>query len=352
MDGFEVARRIQLDPGLSGDTIMMLTSATRSGDAIRCQELGVRAYLVKPVRRSELREAILSAVEEPAQAPPASAAVERPARQAGAPLPLPAAAWNGASGARILLTEDNPVNRMVATRLLTKLGHQVTLAGNGREALLAWSKDPVNGFDLILMDIQMPEMDGLEATAAIRARERETQSHIPIVAMTAHAMKGDHQRCLAGGMDAYISKPIHTKELTKMIEQLTGFAAPRKEPAVPAAAPPQKPDMQAMLGAFDGDMELLREVAGLFLQDAPEQLAVLREALEKKDAALLCRTAHSLKGSASNFAFPPAVQALQKLEAAGKQGSLAEAQKAFAAAEQQVALLRAALAAFQKLAVG
>jgi PAS domain S-box-containing protein len=205
MDGFTLIERIRQKPELATATIMMLTSAGHQGDAARCQDLGVAAYLLKPIRQSELREAIarvLGAREQEGAIPLVTRFSLHDAREPSASL-------------RILLVEDNLVNQRLATRLLEKRGHRVTVAGNGREALEALAKE---GFDLVFMDVQMPEMDGMEATAAIREKEKGTGFRQPIIALTAHAMKGDRDKCLAGGMDSYLTKPIRPQELDEVLE--------------------------------------------------------------------------------------------------------------------------------------
>jgi PAS domain S-box-containing protein len=212
MDGFELVERIRQMPELSTATIMMLTSSESRGDAERCKALGVSAHLLKPIRQSELREAIARVVG---------------ARGERNSLPLlarysahdPQALFEAL---RILLAEDNLVNQRLMTRLLEKRGHLVVLAGDGREALAALEKDT---YDLVLMDIQMPEMNGMEATARIREIEKITGKHQPIVALTAHAMKGDQELCLAGGMDGYLAKPIRAQELDQILAQYVGRGA-------------------------------------------------------------------------------------------------------------------------------
>jgi CheY-like chemotaxis protein len=205
MDGFELVEQIRARPQLSTATIMMLTSAGHRGDAERCQKLGVSAYLLKPIRQSELREAVARALGAP--------------RQEGA-IPLITRyslhdAHEPRKSLRILVVEDNLVNQRLATRLLEKRGHHVGVAADGRQALLALEKER---FDLVLMDMQMPEMDGFEATAAIRNGEKANEQRLPIVALTAHAMKGDREKCLAAGMDAYLSKPIRPQELDAVLQ--------------------------------------------------------------------------------------------------------------------------------------
>jgi CheY-like chemotaxis protein len=204
MDGFELIERIRQGKDSSTATIMMLTSAGHRGDAARCQELGVAAYLLKPIRQSELREAIarvLGAREQKGAIPLITRYSLHDAREPSSSL-------------RVLLVEDNPVNQRLASRLLEKRGHSVVVAGNGLEALGALEKE---SFDLVFMDVQMPVMDGFEATVAIRRKEGAGGVRLPIVALTAHAMKGDREKCLAVGMDGYLTKPIRPQELDEIL---------------------------------------------------------------------------------------------------------------------------------------
>jgi two-component system sensor histidine kinase/response regulator len=184
----------------------MLTSAGHRGDAVRCQELGVSAYLLKPIRQSELREAVARVLGAHEQQGASSLITRYSLQDAREP----------SASLRVLLAEDNAVNQRLATRLLEKRGHSVVVAGDGREALAAIAKE---SFDLVLMDVQMPEMDGFEATAAIREKEKSSGVYLPIVALTAHAMKGDREKCLAGGMDGYLTKPIRPQELDEVLQQ-------------------------------------------------------------------------------------------------------------------------------------
>ena len=214
MDGFAVAEAIKERPHLAAATIMMLTSAGRPGDGARCRELGIAAYLLKPVSQRDLLQAILQA-RHAAATPQAAMLVTRHSLR------------EARSHAHILLVEDNAVNQKLALRLLEKRGYRVTVAGDGREALAALEKQR---FDLILMDVQMPEMDGFQATRAIREREKASGEHIPIVAMTAHAMKGDQERCLAAGMDAYVAKPIRAGEFYAKVQDWLAKRAVSAEP--------------------------------------------------------------------------------------------------------------------------
>jgi two-component system, sensor histidine kinase and response regulator len=203
IDGFTLAEKILARPELAGATIMMLTSAGHIGDAARCRQLGISAYLVKPIRQGELLQAVCSIL------------AGKPTGEK--PLVTRHSLREIDKRLHVLVTEDNKINQTLAVRLLEKRGFGVTVANNGLEAIAAHEK---HSFDLILMDVQMPEMDGFEATLAIREKEKRAGRHTPIVAMTAHALKGDEQRCLAVGMDAYISKPIRTNELFSTIERI------------------------------------------------------------------------------------------------------------------------------------
>jgi signal transduction histidine kinase/CheY-like chemotaxis protein len=219
-DGFWLAGQVKGDGKLAGAAIVMLTSAGRRGDAARCRESGIAAYLTKPVGQSELRETVFMLLDrKPGEIPPGGAL----ARQAIGGKPAK-------SSLKILVVEDNPVNQKVAARMLEHRGHKITVAGNGREALAALQAE---AFDLVLMDIQMPGMDGFEATAAIRETERDTGKHQPIIAMTAHAMKGDEQRCLDAGMDGYLAKPIRGAEISAMLDGFPGSLARVKQPISP-----------------------------------------------------------------------------------------------------------------------
>ena len=206
MNGFEMIEAIRKRPELSAATIMMLTSAGHRGDAARCKQLGVAAYLLKPIRQSELREAVARVLG----AQPADGVIPLVTRFSLQDARAPE------ESLRVLLAEDNLVNQRLAVRLLEKRGHRVAVAANGAEALRALEQE---SFDLLLMDVQMPEMDGLEATAAIREKERGTGMRQPIVALTAHAMKGDREKCIAGGMDEYLSKPIRPQDLDQLLEK-------------------------------------------------------------------------------------------------------------------------------------
>jgi CheY-like chemotaxis protein len=194
------------DAALAGTMVMMLTSAGSAGDGARCRELGISAYLAKPIRQGELLEGICALLERSPAKKTDTLVTKHTLREVR-------------NRRRVLLAEDNMVNQKLALRLLEKRGYEVIVAGDGQAALGELQK---GSFDVILMDVQMPTMDGLEATAAIREKEKSSGGHIPIIAMTAHSLKGDEERCVAGGMDAYVSKPIRTHELFATIERVLG----------------------------------------------------------------------------------------------------------------------------------
>ena len=214
MDGFTVVEKIKKELNLPGITILMLTSDNRSGDISRCKGLGITGYIVKPVKLSYLKDVISFAMGQ------TKATTEERALSVTETVDMDtqSSAQEGQmQSMRILLAEDNAVNQKLAVRMLEKRGHTVIVANNGKEALETLKKDH---FDLILMDVHMPEMDGFETTATIRAHERGNGKHIPIVAMTALAIQGDKERCLEAGMDSYVSKPIKSKELYDVVENL------------------------------------------------------------------------------------------------------------------------------------
>jgi signal transduction histidine kinase/CheY-like chemotaxis protein len=331
LDGFALAARLQQHPDLTGATIMMLSSADQIGDAARCRALGISGYLTKPVKQSDLLEAILSAVGAAPRKPQGSV-------PAGA-TPSP----TRAQSLRILVAEDNPVNQRMAVRVLEKRGHSVVVAENGKRALEALER---GSFDLILMDVQMPEMSGLEATAAIRDNERATGAHIPIVGVTAHAMKGDRERYLEAGMDDYLAKPLRPAELFDALDRVRpGSAGAERAVARDARAGAPPLDLKALLAEVGGDAQLFAELADLFVQDAPRRLADIREALRRRDAPALERAAHALKGSAANFGAKETVAAAATLESLGRGGDIEGADAVYADLERAMSRLLGALAA-------
>jgi signal transduction histidine kinase/CheY-like chemotaxis protein len=312
MDGFEVAAEAAKRPELSGATIMMLSSSGEYGDQRRCVDLGIAAYLTKPVYSADL----LAAIERAIGSKPSAAAQPATRSKAGA-LAM------GAEGrrTRILLVEDNVVNQRVASGLLTRRGHHVTLAQDGREALLRLDQE---SFDVILMDLQMPVMGGLEATVAIRRRERVTGQHVRIVAMTAHAMNSDRERCLAAGMDGYLSKPIDPAMLFAVVEQ-----GGDGEGVQAAVAERVTFDEGALLQRVSGDHDLMTDVIRLFLEDLPIRLAAINDAVTGRNAEALRTAAHALKGAAGNLSAGGLFDAAGVLERIGAESHMDAAEAAW-----------------------
>ena len=332
MDGFTVVEHIKQSPALAGTTIVMLTSGGHPRDTARCRELGITSYLTKPIKQSDLLDAIMTVLRQSSAegcdlAPP--------------PHPSPTKSQRPQ---HILLVEDNLVNQRLAVRMLEKMGHSVVVANNGKEAVAAFAREP---FALVLMDLQMPEMDGVAATAAIRQQEQLTGAHTPIIALTAHAMKGDRERCLAAGMDAHLSKPLQARQLFELIESGTPLPAPTL--GVRNAGEPSDAvfDQEAVFARVQGDRELLQEIVGLFFVETPELLSAIRESIAGGDGKALERAAHSLKGTVSSFGSQAAREAALRLETAGRDGDVTCAAPAYAELEREVARLTHALRIFE-----
>jgi PAS domain S-box-containing protein len=299
MDGFDLAIRIQKDLGLAQTSILMLTSDKQQGDVRRCRELGIAAYLVKPVRQAELRDAIVRTLQ-------------------------PMLAWNAAPESaeasettrslRILLAEDNVINQKLASRILENQGHSVTMAHNGREVLASLA---AQRFDVVLMDVQMPEMDGFETTTEIRKREIASGGHTPIVAMTAHAMMGDRERCLNAGMDEYICKPIRPAELFAAIEKVT-FSESRN-----SAWEERVVRWADVLERTGGDRGFLTELVSLFLDQQVQLLREIESAVDAGDGNKVEHAAHALRGAIGNFSNQGAYKAALSLERLARAGRLA-----------------------------
>jgi two-component system sensor histidine kinase/response regulator len=321
MDGFQLAKRLQRDPRMAGTVIMMLTSSGQRGDAARCRVLGIAAYLVKPIRKHELLLAVMAVLDR-------SSHTEQP-------LVTRHSLRETHPGLRVLVVEDNPVNQMLMVRFLEKQGYTPELAPTGRDAVaLALT----GRFDLAFMDIQMPDMDGFAATAAIRAREKETGRHLPIFAMTAHTMKGDRERCLAAGMDGYIPKPVNLESIQQVLAGLHHRG--------PSSRSWNKDEALERVG---GDESLLFDVAKIFLQEYPALLSSLQGALRDGDAEALGKAAHRLKGEVGCLAGGEAFAAVSGLEESARQGDFAGAADALNRAERELDDLRAALEQFLKL---
>jgi two-component system sensor histidine kinase/response regulator len=310
LDGFGLAQKIKLRPELRTTMIMMLSSVGHRGDAHHFRELGVASYLTKPVRQSVLLDAILAVL----------AANDRP----GVPKVLVTRHTLNESrrSLRILLAEDNAVNRQLVTALLGKRGHTTVAVVNGREAVAAVAK---GGFDLVLMDVQMPEMDGLEATTAIRRAELLSKAHVPIIALTAHAMKGDREACLAAGTDEYLSKPVNATELFALIDTLLRNATTTApEGGLISALTDPAFDLEGALARVEGDRTLLSELTRIFSADVPRALAEIRRCATTGDNAGLETAAHAFRGACGNFGAKGAVDAAHVLELMGRRAILTD----------------------------
>ena len=339
LQGFTVAERIKNDPELARSTVMLLSGASQSADIAQCQESGVAAYVAKPVLAPELLQAILRA----------SGTLQDQRAEATAPggPPQPKVARK----LRILLVEDNEVNRTLVTRLLGKHGHNVAVARNGREAVTAVQHGPGGVFDLILMDVQMPDMDGFETTAAIRGRELLTGGRVPIIAVTAYAMKGDRERCLAAGMDGYLSKPIRAQELLGLLHEYEALPArtselshaQEQEECRYVGNEVEAVDTCALLDRLGGDWKLLGELVEIYLRESPSLLAAAQHALREKNGPELARVAHTIKGSAGNFSARATLETAGRLEALAGQGDFSRASTAMDALERQMERLDHAL---------
>jgi PAS domain S-box-containing protein len=329
MDGFQLAEQIRIRSHLAGASIMMLSSSSRPGDRARCLELGISSYLTKPVKQSDLLDTIVAVLAAPAgEGASGKAIAQVPRRRASRAL-------------RVLVAEDSVINQRVVAGMLERAGHAAVVAGNGREALAALDGDT---FDVVLMDVQMPELDGLETTATIRRRERETGGHVPIVAVTAHAMKGDAERCLAAGMDRYLAKPLRPRELLATIEELAG------KPSKPAPTPSSRASTEAsgpsgfpgvldearLLERVGGDWRALAELVRILEADSERLVRRIRRAVSGGDPAALRIAAHTLKGAVSNFAAPAATAAALRLQRMGEAGSLDDARDACVTLEREL----------------
>ncbi len=328
MDGFALVEQIRLNPALMSASIMMLSSSGKEGDRQRCRELGVSAYLTKPVQQSALLNAIVMAMDKSSMEEVIPVAEEQVAT-------FP-------EGLQVLLAEDNPVNQKLAVRLLEKRGCRVQVASTGREVLAALRK---GSFDIVLMDLQMPEMDGFETTAAIRQGETITHQHLLIMALTAHAMKGDLERCLAAGMDGYLTKPIEGKSLYAEIKRLL-VGSPQMA-SLSFDSPLLAPfDEEALRQRLDYDDSLLSELVDLFQNDYARVLEGIRSTIDSNDSRALERAAHFMKGMVTTFGAKPATGAAAILESMGREGRTDQCMDAFASLEIEINRLQFALADF------
>jgi PAS domain S-box-containing protein len=325
VDGFMLARRIRRDRRLARTRILMLTAIGHSEPRTREKKSVPDAYLSKPVKHSDVLDALAGVF----------GVSTRYARQRPATTPI---GKRPRRVLRILVAEDNPINRKLVTTLLKKRGHKVTAVENGRAAADS-AVTPKNRYDIVLMDLQMPELGGLEATAAIRAHEAGTGQRVPIVALTAHAMQGDRDRCLAAGMDGYLSKPIDVNELISTVERFSSRPSQQEADGSAPAPGPAIFDEQAALACAGGDRRLLKQVIGIFRSTTPSTLRKIERAFGKRDAAALRMAAHSLKGAIGTVGSSAGRQAAADLEQLAKLGNLEKARPAYAALRTSIAEL-------------
>lgn len=323
MDGEDVARAVRSEPLMDNTRILILTSVGERGDARRFKELGCAAYLTKPVRQSQLLDALaetlvdLDTEDRPEQKDRGAGIITRHSLGEDA-----------VESARLLVAEDNPVNQKVALRILEKAGHRVDVANDGIEAVAALKNA---SYDMVFMDIQMPKMDGYAATAEIRKMAPEYRE-LPVIAMTAHAMKGDREKCMAAGMDDYISKPVKPKGLLEMVQRWAGMKVIR--PSVGVHRYPFDSelavDLRRLKDLSGGDKDFEHEIIDLFLKDTLRHLTRLETAINEGDSSDVEMAAHSIKGAAANMGAEKFRKFAHALELKGKAGTLQGAAEDFA----------------------
>jgi len=325
MDGSALSEEIRKSPDFGHVPILLLSSSPQQAEASGNHKLAMIRYLTKPVQPSELLDAIFGALSNPSDILNPSAATQD----------LPPERMRGMT---VLLAEDNAVNRKLATTLLEKRGHTVVVAENGQEALDALERENI---DLVLMDVQMPVMDGLKAMRAIRSKEQNTGAHLPIIALTAHAMKGDKERCIGAGADEYVTKPLRLAELLAAIYRLrTGIVGvPAHTPAAPGGVTSGALDLIEALERVEGDRELLEEIARIFADECPGNIAAIRQALEAGDTHQLELLAHTIKGASANFGASGVTEAALKLENCARDGNLETAGRCTTDLEREIARL-------------
>jgi two-component system sensor histidine kinase/response regulator len=337
MDGLELARQIGNHAEFGQPKIIVLSSAGRPPEGSGVEKLDISRFLCKPVKQSDLLDAIADAM--------GVATRDRTSDSQFAEIrssELPSM--------EVLLAEDGRVNQVVAVNLLESRGHEVTVAGNGREAVEAFSEKK---FDAILMDVQMPEMNGYEATGAIRLLEKELGGHIPIIAMTANAMAGDREKCLDSGMDDYIAKPVRSEELFRVLESYADGVPPADGGGTPdgkrlGKKPKGTGFDPAEFRAAMQNKALMSELVDIFREDTPAMLESIRANLDAGDAQELHKVSHGLKGQIGNYFADGALEAARKFDEAAKRGDLKSARRLHGQLLAKVAKLGTELDAFQK----
>ena len=334
IDGLALAERILHTPELSPARIILLTSDDLHGEVARFRELGIAAYAMKPVQQEELLEIIYRALSRPVPIEAATVHTARPEGEDGPP-PVPAESAASAVRLHILLAEDNEFNQHLIDHLLRRRGHDVVVARDGRRALEALD---LGSFDLMLLDIQMPEFDGFQVIEAVRRRERAEGGHLPVVALTAHSMKGDRERCLRAGMDDYLSKPIRSADLFAVIERALAGRPASAAPGASSSEPGGVIDASTLLAACDDDPVLLGKLIRLYRDNVPGSLARVQEAIARRDPAELRGSSHQLRGLLATFS-SEAARAAARLEAMGVGGELGEAASVFEALAEMIGRL-------------
>ncbi|HUK82805.1 MAG TPA: response regulator [Verrucomicrobiae bacterium] len=319
MDGLELARAISADPKLAGVHMVMLSSMHGRQKPEGVQDAGIEAWLSKPAKQSQLFDTITTVM---------SGAVAEVHAAA------PVAAATASRALRILLAEDNQVNQQVAQLQLKKLGYTADIANDGKEAV---DKSAMKPYDVILMDCQMPGLDGYEATREIRQREG-TSRHTYIVALTANALGGDREKCLAAGMDDYLAKPLRVEELQRALEKSPGPASPQAVPTAGDGEPPV--DMERLMDVASGDDDTMRQLVAMYLEQTPPKMAALETAIQQSDAKGVKQHAHSVAGTSASCGMTALVAPMRALEKMALEGDLAEAAAVFADGQQQFARVR------------
>jgi CheY-like chemotaxis protein len=365
ISGIQVMKHLREDPLTAHIPVVALSANAMPRDIKKGMEAGFFRYLTKPIKVNEFMDTLRSALEFGEQraaeggrsiaSPPLDGhlpetnGLTRQPREAAVSVPPPPAQQAARTrGLRILVAEDHPVNQEVARQILQRLGHHVVIAVDGRAALTALEQSGRGAFDLVLMDLQMPVMGGLEATVAIRKAEGASGTHLPIVALTAHAMRGDRERYLEAGMDGYVTKPIDGVELTRVIDELVPSAAAPETvstdvwvvPCTESRPPFDRPAVRARLG---DNARLFEKMVRLFLEDCPTRMRAMRRAIAVGNGEALREPAHALQGAAANFAAAPVVEAARQLEVQGKNGDLSQSLAAYDVLNREMQRLRRAL---------
>ncbi|NOZ08581.1 MAG: response regulator [FCB group bacterium] len=335
VDGLELARQIKADVNISNTALLMLSSVGDHEADVEVKKLGFDAFLTKPVKMNTLFSALKKALgqEETGVKAPITAAVDNQLTE------------RDQSNIRILLAEDNLTNQKVALKILEKMGYATDAVENGMEVIKALE---TLHYDLVLMDVQMPEMDGFEATRLIRSGNTKVKAHdLPIIAMTAHAMKGDRERCIAAGMNDYVAKPVHRDELQRAISNCLSMIRPEEKPEKPVLENKINDDISfdpaALLNRVEGDEEIYKEILEIYLEDTPKQIVKLKQYIAENNSDHVRNQAHTLKGASANVGAVRLQKISFELEKAGKQGErevmpslLAEVENEFESLKRQI----------------